>query len=1203
MTGPEQVLIEDWCQQFPSHSIGDLAVRRRRRALRQRRRRARASTSSTTARPATRRTRAATRRPASAGTQTPPTAEGGALRAQDIRTARRPDRARRLDPAVDPDTGDGAAGQPAAPPAPTPTRGGSSPTGCATRSASRSGPAPTSCGSATSAGTLGGDRPDPQAARPARELRLALLRGHRRARRLRRARPEPVREPLRLRAPSRRRSSPTATATKVVPEETCPTGSSSISGLAFTPPGGTLPAGVRRRAVLRRLLAQLHLGDGARRRGAARPGADQAVPRPARRAGGPPVRPRRRPLLRRPRRRHGSGGSTTPPATRRRARWSAPRPTTGATPLHVDFSAAGSSDPDAAATRSPTPGTSTATAPTTTPPARPPSSPTRTRGQLPGRPEGDRQPRRVGHRRGGDHGRQHAARRRRSCRRAPASPGRSGDPIAFSGSATDAQDGDLAAQRRSAGRSRCSTARRTATRTPCTSFAGVGQRFVRRARPRVPVLPRAAADRHRQRRADRHPHVRLDPKTVDARRSPRARPGLTLALNGDERDDAVHATVIQGSVNSSARPTPQTLGARHVRLRLLVGRRRARARDHRERQPQLHGHLQPALAERCTLARLTLAAVLAIGCVGRRGRGAAADRGRRRSRHGGRPALAAADLVPRRPRRDVLAQVPNGPPGAARRAADGRSGAGWRRPAAGDDALRAAHVHGRAGADRAVPGPGPFVGNLMSARAQRRAVRRARRCSARGASARGVRLSVVDDRPVRAAADRHAAPAGRGAIRRVRAPDARATASPRWPTRSPRRPARPSTASAGATTRSTSAARTSTTGQAGEPSSASPPGPGAPGRATATCSPTGPTGRLLRAVARSSPRGRYGFLLDRDELAALAHGLRPPRRVAGRRRRARRSTTSSRPARAPRAIATLTAITGRQRVPPALGARADPRPAACASRRRRPATYRARSAEATCATSSATACRSTPTGSRAGSSSPRDDAARRHRAPARARHPARCSTSARSSARTRSAPTTRRPSTRRVAKGYVATHADGQPYVFASNFNARRGADRLHQPGRACAGGSAASARRSTSAPTASCRTSASRSCSTCASTTARPAPTMHNRCRSSTTARRARPSTATSAPPGPRRSSSSRAPATPARPGSAAYESAQLPGRRDDRLDRSSGLASLTTDMLNRGDRRRVRLHHRHRRLLRRRPVRSRRRRSSSCAGPSGRR
>ena len=29
MTGAEKVLINDWCQQFPSHSVGDLAVRRR----------------------------------------------------------------------------------------------------------------------------------------------------------------------------------------------------------------------------------------------------------------------------------------------------------------------------------------------------------------------------------------------------------------------------------------------------------------------------------------------------------------------------------------------------------------------------------------------------------------------------------------------------------------------------------------------------------------------------------------------------------------------------------------------------------------------------------------------------------------------------------------------------------------------------------------------------------------------------------------------------------------------------------------------------------------------------------------------------------------------------------------------------------------------------------------------------------------------
>ena len=39
MTGTEQVLIEDWCQQYPSHSIGIARVRRRRRALRERRRR------------------------------------------------------------------------------------------------------------------------------------------------------------------------------------------------------------------------------------------------------------------------------------------------------------------------------------------------------------------------------------------------------------------------------------------------------------------------------------------------------------------------------------------------------------------------------------------------------------------------------------------------------------------------------------------------------------------------------------------------------------------------------------------------------------------------------------------------------------------------------------------------------------------------------------------------------------------------------------------------------------------------------------------------------------------------------------------------------------------------------------------------------------------------------------------------------------
>ncbi len=39
MSAKTNVLINDWCQQYPSHSIGDLALRPRRRPLRQRRRR------------------------------------------------------------------------------------------------------------------------------------------------------------------------------------------------------------------------------------------------------------------------------------------------------------------------------------------------------------------------------------------------------------------------------------------------------------------------------------------------------------------------------------------------------------------------------------------------------------------------------------------------------------------------------------------------------------------------------------------------------------------------------------------------------------------------------------------------------------------------------------------------------------------------------------------------------------------------------------------------------------------------------------------------------------------------------------------------------------------------------------------------------------------------------------------------------------
>ena len=155
MTGTEQVLIEDWCQQYPSHSIGDLAFgadgalyveRRRRRELHRRRLRPGRLAGAT---------RAAIRPAASGDALTPPTAEGGALRSQDLRT---PPATRvsldgtiiRVDPAPAPACPDNPLRR-----APTPTRGASSPTASATRSVRASGRARTSSGSATSAGTPG----------------------------------------------------------------------------------------------------------------------------------------------------------------------------------------------------------------------------------------------------------------------------------------------------------------------------------------------------------------------------------------------------------------------------------------------------------------------------------------------------------------------------------------------------------------------------------------------------------------------------------------------------------------------------------------------------------------------------------------------------------------------------------------------------------------------------------------------------------------------------------------------------------------------------------------------------------------------------------------------------------------------------------------------------------------------------------------
>ena len=182
--GAEQVLIEDWCQQCPTHSIGDLALRPRRRPVRERRRRRRASTSWTTARSGSPRTRAATRRRGVGGTQTPPTTEGGALRSQDLRTTG--------DPTTPGRHASCAWTRPPARPCPSTRSAGSTDPNARRiiayglrnpfRFAIRPGTS-TRSGSATWAGTPGrrSTAIAHAADRPRRELRVAVLRGQRRA--------------------------------------------------------------------------------------------------------------------------------------------------------------------------------------------------------------------------------------------------------------------------------------------------------------------------------------------------------------------------------------------------------------------------------------------------------------------------------------------------------------------------------------------------------------------------------------------------------------------------------------------------------------------------------------------------------------------------------------------------------------------------------------------------------------------------------------------------------------------------------------------------------------------------------------------------------------------------------------------------------------------------------------------------------------
>ena len=262
--------------------------------------------------------------------------------------------------------------------------------------------------------------------------------------RLRRGQPQPLREPLRGRcgvtAPClhlRPLGEGRRPRTRARPAD------SSVSGHGLQPVRQPAARRVRRRALLRRLRARLHLGHGAR----------PARRCPARRtirwfrsgaatAGGHPVRPRRRPLLRR---RLGQHDQADPlhrgqPGAARGGAGHAHERATRRSPC--SSTRAGRATPTA--TRSPTPGTSTATAPTTTRRSAPHVRPTRARGVYP-----------VGLRVTDSHGASATDSVAITAGNTPpvatisspppaASRGRSAQSIHFEGSATDQQDGTSA---------------------------------------------------------------------------------------------------------------------------------------------------------------------------------------------------------------------------------------------------------------------------------------------------------------------------------------------------------------------------------------------------------------------------------------------------------------------------------------------------------------------------------------------------------------------------------------------------------------------------------------------------------------------------------------------------------------------------------------------------------------------------------------
>ena len=317
--GDEQVLIEDWCQQYPSHSVGDVGFGAD-GALYVSGGDGASFNFMDYGQDGSPVNPCGDPPAGVGGAMTPPDAEGGALRSQDVRTSDDP---AGLDGAiirVDKETGEALPGNPfAASDDPDARRIVAYGLRNPFRFAIRPGTSEPWVGDVGWGHWEEINRVANPADSTAGELRLALLRGNRAPGQLRLRRPEPLREPV----PAAAVTSPHYTynhSDKVVAERDVPR-RELLDLRAGLQPARQHPARrLRRRALLRRLLAQLHLGHAARRRARCPASASRDLPRRRGGPGRPRVRARQRPLLSRLRHRAGSGASTTPRATRHRGR-------------------------------------------------------------------------------------------------------------------------------------------------------------------------------------------------------------------------------------------------------------------------------------------------------------------------------------------------------------------------------------------------------------------------------------------------------------------------------------------------------------------------------------------------------------------------------------------------------------------------------------------------------------------------------------------------------------------------------------------------------------------------------------------------------------------------------------------------------------------------------------------------------------------